>query len=140
MLRKINFTETEADSEGVRMIKLVTSTPRKRMIVRRGKEYILLRMEDVVLIHTENKMVYVTDRDGKKFIGEKNLQEVMDDLDPGIFFRTNRQYIVNIAFIKSFKSYEKVKLEISLTIPEFSYHAIIISQEMAPLFRKWIGS
>jgi len=54
-----------------------------------------------------------------------------------MFFRANRQYIVNINYVKGFKAYEKVKLLVELTIPELN-HCIIISQETAPAFRKWM--
>ncbi|MBS1576922.1 MAG: LytTR family transcriptional regulator, partial [Bacteroidetes bacterium] len=59
------------------------------------------------------------------------------ELDDSMFFRANRQYIVNINFVKGFKAYEKVKLLVDLTLQEIN-HCIIISQETAPAFRKWM--
>ena len=109
-----------------------------RMLVRKGIENIILRTSDIVIIYTENKLVYVIDKDGKKYIADKNLADLNEELDPGIFFRVNRQYIVNIGFVKSYKAYEKVKLQIDLTMPDLHHH-IIVSQEMAPCFRKWIS-
>ncbi len=109
-----------------------------RMLVRKGIENIILRTNDIVIIYTENKLVYVIDKDGKKYIADKNLSDLNEELDPGIFFRVNRQYIVNIGFVKSYKAYEKVKLQIDLTMPDLHHH-IIVSQEMAPCFRKWIS-
>ena len=100
-------------------------------------ENISLRMEDIVIFYTENKIVYVIDRSGKKYLCDKNLAELEQSLDENIFFRANRQYIININFIKGFKSYEKVKLQVDLTLPELN-HCIIVSQETAPLFREWM--
>jgi DNA-binding LytR/AlgR family response regulator len=77
------------------------------------------------------------DKWNKKYIADKNLGELEEDLDNTIFFRANRQYIVNINYIKGFKSYEKVKLQVDLNLPELNY-CIIISQETAPAFRKWM--
>ena len=107
------------------------------MVVRRGLEHIALKMEDIVLIYTENKLVYLLDNNGKKYIGDKNLSELELELDDTVFFRTNRQYIVNINYIKGFKPYEKVKLLVDVNLPDLN-HKIIISQEHAPEFRKWI--
>jgi DNA-binding LytR/AlgR family response regulator len=109
-----------------------------RLLVRRGIENIILKTSDIVIFYTENKLVYVIDKDGKKFIADKNLSDLNEELDPGVFFRVNRQYIINIGFVKSYKAYEKVKLQIDLTMPELQ-HQIIVSQEMAPCFRKWIS-
>ena len=94
-------------------------------------------MEEIVLFFTENKIVYVVDQWGKKYLIDRNLGELEEDLDNSIFFRANRQYIVNINYIKGFKPYEKVKLQIDLIPPELNY-SIIISQETAPAFRKWM--
>jgi DNA-binding LytR/AlgR family response regulator len=109
-----------------------------RLLVRKGIENIILRTSDIVIIYTENKLVYVIDKDGKKYIADKNLSDLDGELDPGVFFRVNRQYIINIGFVKGYKAYEKVKLQIDLTMPELQ-HQIIVSQEMAPCFRKWIS-
>ena len=110
---------------------------RSRIVVRRGTAHVSLRLEEVVLFYTENKIVYVIDQYGKKYLCDKNLSELELELDKSLFFRANRQYIVNLNFIKGFKGYEKVKLQVDLTLPDLD-HCIIISQETAPAFRKWI--
>ncbi len=108
-----------------------------RLLVKKGLENIVLRLEDIVLIYTQNKVVYVIDRLSKKNISDKNISELEEELDNIIFFRANRQYIVSINYIKSFKPHERVKLLINITIPEIN-HSIIISQETAPAFREWM--
>jgi DNA-binding LytR/AlgR family response regulator len=118
------------------LVKYVTRK-KTRFIVKKGLENISLRLEDIVFFFTENKIVYVVDKWNKKYIADKNLGELEEDLDNTIFFRANRQYIVNINYIKGFKSYEKVKLQVDLNLPELNY-CIIISQETAPAFRKWM--
>lgn len=107
-----------------------------RLLVQKGVENILLKMDDIVLFYTENKIVYVIDRFEKKYLIYSHLSEIEEDLDPLVFFRANRQFIISINFIKSFRAYEKVKIKVDMT-PEAN-HWIIISQETAPDFRKWI--
>jgi DNA-binding LytR/AlgR family response regulator len=119
------------------LLQYIGNHKKKRLMVKKGMENISLRMEDIVIFYTENKIVYVIDRCGKKFLADKNLGELEEMLDENIFFRANRQYIININFIKGFKSYEKVKLQVDLTIPDIN-HCIIVSQETAPLFREWM--
>lgn len=109
-----------------------------RLLVKKGLENISLLLDDVVLFFTENKIVYVIDRSGRKYLVDKNLSDLEVELDNKTFFRVNRQYIVNINFIRSFKAYERVKLQIELTLSDLNYF-IVVSQETAPLFRKWIS-
>ncbi len=111
---------------------------KSRMIVRKGIENIALRLEDVVLIYTEEKVVFAVDKNGKKYMVDQRLTDLEQELDAGIFFRANRQYIVNIGFIKSYKTYERVKLQVDLSMPNLNHH-IVVSQETAPLFKRWIA-
>jgi DNA-binding LytR/AlgR family response regulator len=120
-----------------KLMQYIGNHKKKRMLVKKGMENISLRLDDVVLFYTENKIVYVLDRCGKKYLADKNLAELEEELDETTFFRANRQYIVNINFIRGFKSYEKVKLILELTQSDIN-HSIIISQEMAPQFREWM--
>ncbi len=119
------------------LFQYVGTNKKKRLLVKKGIENISLLTEDIVLFYTENKIVYVLDKNGKKYLSDKNLTELDEYLDAFVFFRANRQYIVNINFIRSFKAFEKVKLQIELTLPELN-HYVIVSQEMAPQFKEWI--
>lgn len=114
--------------------------PKKtRLIAKKGMENISLRLEDIVLFYTENKIVYIIDQGGKKYMADRPLAQIYDDLDPALFYRANRQYIINVNFIRGFKAHDKVKLLVELTPPDI-HHNIIVSQEKAPEFREWIYS
>ena len=110
---------------------------RNRLIVRKGLEYIALKTADIACIYTEQKLVYVVDRAGVKYIGEQNLSQLEIELDGNQFFRANRQFIINVNFVRGYKTVDKVKLQVALLLPEL-HQPIIISQETAPVFRNWI--
>lgn len=126
-------------SELNKLARYFDNRKRSRLVVKKGLENIALRVEEIVLFYTENKLVYVITQNGKKYLSDKNLGELELELDETVFFRVNRQYLVNINYIRGFKSYEKVKLQVDLSIPELNERCVIIvSQETAPAFRKWI--
>ena len=60
-----------------------------------------------------------------------------EELDPVIFMRVNRQYILNVKYVYGFKIYDRVKLMVSLTQKDID-HVIIVGQEKARGFRVWI--
>jgi DNA-binding LytR/AlgR family response regulator len=109
----------------------------QRMLVKKGAETHMLKISEAALFYIEKNVVFVIDCQGKKFICDRSLTSMEADLDPRLFFRLSRQHIVNIEAIKSFRSYERVKLEVKLTI-EGSMPLLIVSQQTAPLFKKWI--
>lgn len=139
-LKKYNMLQHHFATKANDLSRLVNpflQTKKTRLVVKKGIESIALPFDDIVLFFTENKVVYVLDKSGKKYLSDKNLGDLEMELDKNRFFRANRQYIVNINYIRSFKPYEKVKLQIDLATNDIS-HAIIVSQETAPAFRKWV--
>ena len=89
---------------------------KSRLIVQKGLEYVPLFIKDVVLIYTENKLTYVLDKDGRKYVSDKNLADLITVLDKDQFFSANRQYIVNMEFIKSYRTYGKSKLQVDVAL------------------------
>lgn len=134
---KEHFSHTKTSDSVENLSRFINQRKKTRLLVQKGLENIALLLENVALIYTQNKLVYVIDHLSKKYISDKTLGELEEELDSNIFFRVNRQYIVNINYVKSFKSFEKVKLLIDIIIPDIN-HSIIISQETAPAFRKWM--
>lgn len=126
------------DTEKATIIKL-EEKKRTRLLVKRGVANILLLLADVALIYTRDKLVYVIDRDSQKYLVDKTLTELEQELDHANFFRANRQYIVNVNFIKSFKPYKKVKLLVDISLNQLE-EPIIVSQQVAPFFKRWINN
>lgn len=108
-----------------------------RLIVRKGNEHIALKVEDIAFIYRDNTIIVAVDKDERKYLCDRNLSCLESDLDETQFFRANRKYLINIQYIRGFKTFEKVKLEVHLNLPT-NGHQIIVSQETAPLFKKWI--
>jgi DNA-binding LytR/AlgR family response regulator len=112
---------------------------KKNVIVgKTGMENVLLNTENIVMFYTENHLAYVFDYNNRKYHIEKNLNEVEAILNGQLFFRANRQYIINRKFIKSFRSYEKVKILLNINWENEKHKSIVISQQNASQFRKWV--
>lgn len=124
-----------------RMIQFSAPKKRTRLVVKKGLENIAMLLTNIALFYSENKIVYAIDQHGKKYITENNLSELEHELDESSFFRANRQYIININHLKSFRTYERVKLKVDMNpgVLHEECH-IVISQETAPAFKKWIYS
>ncbi len=132
-----HFSHTDINSQVENLVRFINGRKRTRLLVKRGIENIALKLDDIILFYTENKMVYVLDRFSKKYISDNTLTELEEELDEYTFFRANRQYIINVNYVRGFRPYEKVKLSVDFNMPEIN-HSITISQETAPAFRKWM--
>lgn len=114
------------------------SAKKARIVVKKGIEFQSILLDEVAYFFTEQKITFLITKEGKKFLVDKNLKELEEDLDGHKFYRANRKFIININYIKSYKSYDKIKILVELTVPVSE--DIIVSQESAIDFRKWISA
>jgi DNA-binding LytR/AlgR family response regulator len=112
-------------------------TPKDRIIVRKGIEFQSIRAEEVAYFYTEHKLVFLVDKEGKKYMAHaSNLADLVAQLNNRIFYRANRKYIININFIRKYRPLDKVKVEVELSVP--CQDSVVISQENASGFKNWI--
>ena len=111
---------------------------KSRILVRKGVDFQAVRVEDTGYFFTEHKLIFLVDKENRKYMAEKNnLSELEEELDKNIFYRANRKYIINANYIKRFKPLERSKISVELTLPVSE--EIIISQENSAGFKKWIA-
>ena len=111
---------------------------KKRLLVKKGVDYYSLKTEDISYFFAAHKVVFLVDRHGQKFILDKSLSEIEKEIDPRLFYRVNRKYLVNMNAIRRIKSFSKSKLllEVNPSLEE----EIIISPENAGAFKLWLGN
>src|SRR4051812_44727607 len=65
---------TNANRQAVdKMIGSMKSKKKQRVLAKRGIDNVSLRIEDIVLFYTESKLVFVLDREGHKYVCDRNL-------------------------------------------------------------------
>lgn len=110
---------------------------KQRIILKSGQEFISLALTDIAYFVSSQKLIFGIDQYNKRYLTEeKNLSMLEKQLDPVVFFRANRQYIININFLKSFKVIERSKIKITMLMPTDD---IIVSQENAAAFKAWLS-
>jgi two-component system LytT family response regulator len=111
---------------------------KKRFLVKRGTDYFAVKTEDIAYFYAVHKLVCMVDKSGQKFILDKSLADLEKEIDPAVFYRANRKYLVNISAIKKIKSYPKSKLLLEVEPPV--EEELIISQENVSDFKNWMGN
>ena len=109
---------------------------KRRIIAKKGTEFIALQLENISYFYTEHKIVFAMNVEGQKFIIDKTLAELEEMLDRNEFFRVNRKFITHLRAVDRFKPENgKIKLHLSPSMREDVY----VSKETAPAFREWIS-
>jgi two-component system, LytTR family, response regulator LytT len=110
---------------------------KKRFVVRYGEHIKTIDIEEVVYFYTEDKATFLCTKDARRFVVDFNLDTLDSMLDPKVFFRINRQYIISIHSIGEMFAYSKSRVLIKLQPP--AKHETIVSTERSADFKHWLG-
>lgn len=111
---------------------------KEKFIVNFRNQWLPVNVKDIACF-CRDSLNYIYTFKGDYYSFDFNtLEEVEEVIDPAIFFRANRQFIVHIDAINSVKPLENQKLTIRLKEPNHKFE-IDISREKAPAFKKWLN-
>ncbi|MEL7005462.1 MAG: LytTR family DNA-binding domain-containing protein, partial [Bacteroidota bacterium] len=92
--------------------------------------------EKIAYFFSQNKLTYIVAIDGKKYPFDQTLEVLDHQLDPKLFFRANRQYIVKFESIAEIHPHFKGRMKIMLS--PSADDEIVISAERTPEFKQWL--
>jgi two-component system, LytTR family, response regulator LytT len=75
----------------------------KRIIVKKGSEYHIVQIADVIYFASENGILYFVTKENQKHMMPGTLRDVYNQLETHHFYRANRNFIVNSSFLKGFR-------------------------------------
>ena len=108
------------------------------MLIRFSNSFRLVDMSDAAYFYTKDKITFlVTKSTAKRFPVDYPLDKLEGLLDPAVFFRINRQFIVNVSAIKEMHPYSKSRVKIDLEPPMADLETIV-STERSSEFKKWL--
>ena len=98
---------------------------------------VIVKTADIAYFVRDNLNYLVTFEGQRYILDYTTLEEIEELIDPDIFYRVNRQNIINIQAISTLHNSMNYKMTIKLKSPN---HALVIdiSREKAPLFKKWL--
>ena len=109
----------------------------KRILVRKGREYLVIRCEDVAYFYIDNGISYLIEaKTHYKYMMARPLRNIELAVNPKCFFRATKKYLVNINAVVKFRPAKKGKLEVQLN-PD-PKEPVIISQLKAGAFKRWL--
>ena len=112
------------------------TTRRSSFLVNYKGKYYPIPASEVAFFYTENEIVWLHKLSGEKYALDHKLDELEILLDPALFYRANRQFIIRFEAIREFEPYFNRKLAIRLqpAPPE----PVIISKAKAGDFMRWL--
>jgi DNA-binding LytR/AlgR family response regulator len=112
-------------------------TYKSRFLVRVGFNMISVLARDIQYFFISERSLFFHTFQGKTYDIDYSLEQLQQIIDPGQFFRINRNCIVNIDAVSKLVSYSSSRIKLELQ-PEVRSDDLIVSRERVADFRKWM--
>lgn len=136
-LLRQTFSDTNTNDNFQKFLESDTTRQHKKTILIYHQEKIIpVKTEAIAYFHYELGNVYLQTLEGKKYFINQTLDEIENSINPEVFFRANRQFIINRTAILTIENYFTRRLVVKLILS--TSEEIIVSKTKSPLLLKWI--
>lgn len=109
---------------------------KKRFLGKVGQRLFFIETERIAFFQADNKIVHLVETDGRRFVVEYTMDQLITLLDPQQFFRLNRSFIVSIHAIQQVKPWFNSRLKLSV-LGNSSNEEMVVSRDRVAEFRLW---
>lgn len=133
---KTVFTQQQEKTRLAGVLHQLKYPYKSALLVHQQEKIVPVQVRDIGFFYLDKTMVRMLTTDGQQYYLSAALEEIENMLDPSIFFRANRQFLVNKSAIVNAERYFARKLIIKLSVktPE----TIVVSKARASGFLQWL--
>jgi len=110
---------------------------RKRFLISRRESFFKLDAKDIACFLFDARITYAITFDNQRYVINHSMDRLEKELDPELFFRANRQTIINMEAIDRFESYFNGQLAIKLV--NNIEDKVLVSRIKASQFKEWLN-
>ena len=108
-----------------------------RFLVKKGKQLLVVPIEDVAYFYSEDGYTLLGDKSGGKHIIDMTIDQLCAVLNPSIFHRINRKMIISLDCIQAIHEYFNSRWKLELNpAPAFD---VIVSRDRSKGFKVWLN-
>lgn len=114
----------------------LTRKYKERFVIKVGEHLKTLEVADILYFHSQDKTTFAHSVDGRQYIIDFALEQLETLLDPTLFFRISRKYLVAARSIHDMVAYTNSRLR--LVIKQSTDNDIIVARERVQEFKAWL--
>jgi DNA-binding LytR/AlgR family response regulator len=133
--QQFNFNKDQQEQVQQVFASIKSREYKNRFMVKLGEHIRSITADQISLFFADGRDVYLVTNQNRKFIIDYTLEGLEEILNPAVFYRLNRTFILNINSIKDVLVYSNSRLKITLN-QEFDKE-IIVSREKVGEFKEW---
>jgi two-component system, LytTR family, response regulator LytT len=121
----------------LKKIDLSRPSYRNRFLVSFRDMLIPVASNEVAYFNSENKTTFLTLHAKERYVVEQTLEEFEHELDPSLFFRATRQFIISQKAISKIHQHFGGKLKLELLPP--TKEEVLLSREKSSALKEWLN-
>ena len=101
----------------------------------KGDRLVPVSVENILFFYISDGVVKAVDEGNVEIVFPQSLDELAEQLDPALFFRANRQFLISKKAVKDISLWFNGRLAVNLKVP--FKERIIISKAKVSEFKDW---
>ena len=126
----------EVNEKISRVFEQLVNQWKTRFFVKIGTHFQSVPVDEIAAFFVEERCAFLRTRSGKNYALDYSLDQLQKKVNPEMFFRINRNFMVHIDTITEIFSYSTTRLKIKLQ--NFSDDGLIVSRDKASEFKQWL--
>jgi two-component system LytT family response regulator len=118
------------------ILQLLTKQYKSRFVVKVGLHIRPIEVSEIQYFYSLEKATFLCTNENKSYALDFSLDQIEALVDPQLFYRINRKFLVNIKAIKEIISYSGSRLKIDFRYSEED--DAIVSRDKVADFKKWL--
>ena len=116
--------------------KMLEPNFKSRFVIKVGAHLKSVAITEALYFYSQDKATFIKTKDARAYVIDYTLDQVQALLDPMIFFRIGRKYLVKIDAIEDIVAYTNSRLLLRLT--HLTERDAIVSREKVSDFKQWL--
>ncbi len=119
-----------------KVLNMLTQQYKNRFVIKVGEHIKFISIEDINYFYSLEKATYIKTENNNDYVIDYSLEQLENLIDPLLFFRINRKYLISLNSIMDIITYSNSRLKIKLS--NSKDNDIIVSREKVQNFKKWL--
>ncbi len=113
---------------------------KNRFLIKIGSHYKSVQVNEICCFYILERATFIKTFSGKEYSVDYSLDNLQKIVDPDIFFRINRNFMVSIDAISDILSYSSSRLQLKLNekIPAINEDYLVVSRDKVTGLKKWM--
>ncbi len=130
-----NNTKETLDNIG-RAIQMLSKNYKSRFVIKVGEHLRTIEVDTIRYFYSQEKTTFCVTEDHRNFILDYTLEQLEEVIDPAVYYRINRKYLVRSSSIQDIITFTNSRLK--LVLKGSTDNDIIVARERVQDFKSWL--